>query len=120
MPSVLIVEDDDDLCEFMNYLLTSNGYETVCAHNGRDALDQMRSCKPCLVLLDLHMPVMDGFEFRWHQLRDPSCASIPVVAVTAHFDPRDVERRLGVKCLRKPFAIDHILTEVQRACTGDV
>ena len=116
MPCVLIVEDDAELCGFMNFLLTANGYQTMCAGNGQQALDQMRTRTPCIVLLDIHMPVMDGWEFRKRQLDDPRYASVPVVAVTAHFDARAVEDKLGVRCLRKPMHIDEVITEVRVAC----
>jgi CheY-like chemotaxis protein len=116
MPCVLIVEDDADVCEFMHFLLTANGYETMSARNGRQALEQIRTRRPCMVLLDLHMPVMDGFEFRKHQLLDPNSATVPVVAVTAHFDAGDVERRLGVRCIGKPIHIEEIITAVRFAC----
>ena len=116
MPCVLIVEDDAELCGFMNFLLTANGYQTMCAGNGQQALDQMRTRTPCIVLLDIHMPVMDGWEFRRRQLDDPRYASVPVVAVTAHFDARAVEDKLGVPCLRKPMHIDEVVTAVRFAC----
>jgi CheY-like chemotaxis protein len=116
MPCVLIVEDDAELCGFMNFLLTANGYQTMCAGNGQQALDQMRTRTPCIVLLDIHMPVMDGWEFRRRQLDDPRYASVPVVAVTAHFDARAVEDKLGVPCLRKPMHIDEVITAVRFAC----
>jgi len=116
MPCVLIVEDDADVCGFMNFLLTVNGYETMCAGNGQQALEQMRIRRPCIVLLDIHMPVMDGWEFRKRQLHDPEYATVPVVAVTAHFDAGEVEHKLGVKCIRKPIHIDEVITEVRVAC----
>ena len=118
MPCVLIVEDDTDLSELLNFLLTANGYETMCARNGLEALAQMKRRKPCLVLLDMHMPLMDGWEFRRQQLHDPSHAGVPVVAVTAHYDPREVERQLGVRCLAKPMHINDVIVEVQHACGG--
>ena len=61
MPCVMIVDDDADIRELLNFLMTANGYETMTAQNGRDALERMRGRLPCLVLLDLHMPVMDGW-----------------------------------------------------------
>jgi CheY-like chemotaxis protein len=118
MPCVLIVEDDADLCEFMNFLVTANGYETMRAHNGKEALEQMRLRRPCLVLLDLHMPVMDGWEFRRRQLHDAKCAAVPVVVVTAHFDPINVERTFGVRCIQKPIHIEEIIAAIKNAC-GD-
>ena len=61
---VLIVEDDDDVREFMELLVSSSGYQTMTARDGQEALLKMRQRKPCLVLLDLQMPRMDGWEFR--------------------------------------------------------
>ena len=118
MPCVLVVEDDPDIREMLQYLLAANGYETACASNGREALARMAERLPCVVLLDMHMPVMDGWEFRRCQLHDPRNARVPVVAVTAHFDPRDVERQLGVKCLSKPIHVDQIVTEVRHLCAS--
>ena len=118
MPCVLIVEDDDDVREFMELLLSTSGYETMIARDGYEALQKMRSRRPCLVLLDLQMPRMDGWEFRERQLQDPDLAPIPVVCISAYFDPRDVSRRLGVRCLVKPTDFPTVLKEVRTAC-GD-
>ena len=83
MSCVLIAEDDDDVREFMELLLSTSGYETMSAADGIDALEKMRQRLPCLVRLDLQMPRMDGWQFRVQQLRDPdsprspSSASLP-------------------------------------------
>ena len=116
MPCVLIVEDDPDLREYLELLLALSGYETMSASNGQDALQQMHMRKPCAVLLDMHMPVMDGWEFRRRQMLDPEQSNVPVIAVTAHFDPREVERRLGITCLSKPVSEDRMLGEVEHVC----
>ena len=116
MPCVLIVEDDPDIREFMELLLIDAGYDTMTAENGSRALERMRTRRPCLVLLDLAMPVMDGWEFRERQLADPTIASVPVVCVTAAFDPANVSARLRVPCLPKPVSFAAVLDEVQHAC----
>jgi CheY-like chemotaxis protein len=116
MGYVLIVEDDDDVREFMDLLLSTSGYETMNARDGCEALEKMRARLPCLVLLDLQMPRMDGWEFREHQLRDPSLAQVPVVCITAFYDPRAVSRKLGVPCLVKPADFPTVLREVKNAC----
>ena len=59
---VLIVEDDDDVREFMQLLVSTAGYETMTARDGQDALVKMRQRRPCIVLLDLQMPRMDGWD----------------------------------------------------------
>ncbi|MGH9372108.1 MAG: response regulator [Vicinamibacterales bacterium] len=116
MPCVLIVEDDDDIREMMGLLLRSHGYETMSAANGLEALEQMRERRPCIVLLDIHMPLVSGWEFRQRQLEDPALASVPVVCITALFDPEDVVRKMGIPCLAKPPDFPSVIHEVEAAC----
>ena len=115
-PCVLIVEDDDDVREFMQLLVSSSGYQTMTARDGQEALVKMRQRKPCLVLLDLQMPRMDGWEFRERQLQDVSLRQIPVVCVTAFFDPDQVTRKLGLRCIPKPADFPSILDAVESTC----
>ena len=116
MPCVLVVEDDEDVREFMELLLTTSGYETMSAGDGVQALERMLSRLPCLVLLDLQLPRMDGWEFRERQLRDPVLCRVPVVCITAFFEPHVVSRKLGVRCLRKPADFPAVLHEVRQTC----
>jgi two-component system, chemotaxis family, chemotaxis protein CheY len=115
---VLIVEDDDDVREFMQLLVASCGYETMTARDGEEALVRMRQRRPCLVLLDLQMPRMDGWEFRERQLQDLSLRHIPVVCVTAFFDPDQVTRKLGLRCIPKPADFPAIINAVESTCGG--
>ena len=116
MPCVLVVEDDGDTREFMELLLSTSGFETMGAADGVEALEKMRMRLPSVVLLDIQMPRMDGWQFREMQLRDPALASVPVVCITAYFDPRIVSRKLGVRCLPKPVDFSSVLREVNSAC----
>jgi CheY-like chemotaxis protein len=116
MPCVLIVEDDDDSREMLELLLASNEYETMSARNGAEALEQMRQRRPCLVLLDLQMPVMTGWEFRERQLQDPQLADVPVVCVTAFFNPGEIEQQLGLRCLPKVGQFTAVMNEVRSLC----
>lgn len=116
MPRVLIVEDDEDVLQMMQLLLGSSGYETSCARNGLEALAEMRDHRPCMVLLDLQMPVMDGFQFRERQLADPELAAVPVVCITAHYDPARVSDQMGVPCLTKPPDFPHVVDVVDANC----
>jgi two-component system cell cycle response regulator DivK len=113
---ILIVEDDDDSRRMLELLLSANEYETMSARNGAEALELMRGRKPCLVLLDLQMPVMSGWEFREHQLKDPELADVPVLCVTAFFNPGDVEKELGLRCVPKARQFSEVLHEVKIAC----
>jgi CheY-like chemotaxis protein len=117
MACVLIVEDDEDVRDFMDVLLRASGYETMTAANGAIGLEMMQHRRPCVVLLDMMMPVMDGWTFRARQLADPDLAPVPVIAVTAAFSPSDVKARLDVRCLPKPVDFERLLDEVSGACT---
>jgi CheY-like chemotaxis protein len=116
MPCVLIVEDDDDSRRMLELLLLSNEYETMTARNGEEALLLMRQRRPCLVLLDLQMPVMSGWEFRERQLQDPTLADIPVLCVTAFFNPGAVEQQLGLRCVPKLNQFTEVMNEVRSVC----
>jgi CheY-like chemotaxis protein len=115
-PCVLIVEDDNDVREMMDLLLTSMGYRTLTAPNGAVALDRLRQDRPCMVLLDLMMPVMTGWEFRERQLADPQLASIPVLCMSAVYQPDEVKMKLQVNCLTKPLDFGRLIDEITSAC----
>jgi CheY-like chemotaxis protein len=114
MATVLVVEDDDDFRAMVQTLLEIEGYVVQAARHGLEALDRLRERPPCAILLDLMMPVMDGFEFRRRQLAQPEpVRSIPVICVTAI----DVEAEtLGIPCLRKPVNPDELLELVRAHC----
>jgi CheY-like chemotaxis protein len=116
MPCVLIVEDDRDVREMLALLLRQESYEVMTASNGAEALNAMRHRRPCLVLLDLMMPVMNGWDFRRFQVADPELADVPVICLTAFFDPARVTDELNVQCFRKPVALDDVLHVVHTAC----
>ena len=116
MASVLIVEDENGLRDLLSLLLRTSGYDTMTAANGMEALRRLDSRHPALVLLDLRMPVMDGWQFREAQLADPAIANIPVLCLTGMFNPLDVRRQLQVQCLPKPLSPEDLLHEVALAC----
>ena len=118
-PPVLIVDDDADTRSMVSFSLTHHGYTAVTAENGKDGLAKTRQHRPCLILLDLMMPDMDGAEFRRLQVADPAIAAIPVVLISAHAVSDQVAEELGVRGLRKPFSIDELLAVVQRTCRTD-
>ena len=115
---VLIVEDEEDIRDLVVELLTSQGYAVCVAGHGADALAQLRAgYKPCLILLDLTMPVMDGWTFCQEREKDPSLAGIPVVVVSAvpQNDPRNGRIR-AVEHLLKPLNIGKLLETVAQYC----
>ena len=116
MACVLVVEDDGDIREMLAVFLEFEGYEVMTATNGLEALAVMRERRPCLVLLDLMMPVLTGWDFRRRQLADPAIADVPVIAVTAMSDPQEIARELNLRGLGKPIGLDEIAREVAAVC----
>jgi len=81
---ILVVDDDPDIRESLREVLEDEGYAVACVGNGREALDYLhREPRPRVILLDLMMPVMDGWQFRREQKRDPAIADIPLIVITA-------------------------------------
>src|SRR5262245_62669321 len=112
--SILIVEDDDAVREALAAFLQLNGYDVVEAAHGEEALQHLRSSRAfCMILLDLMMPVMNGWEFRTHQLSDPKLAKIPVVVVTADSSAAKKAAQGGAAAyMMKPIELDDLLEQV--------
>jgi len=114
---ILVVEDDESIRESTKDLLEIEGYVVECVKNGDEGLRALRNTEslPDLILLDLMMPVMDGFQFRKVQRQDPNLAAIPVVVLTAAGSSD--EKELGAQgYLRKPMEIDAVLEIVKQCC----
>jgi CheY-like chemotaxis protein len=116
--SVLIVEDDGDVRGALAAILEGEGYTVVEAAHGQEALQHLRGSNPfCLILLDLWMPVMDGWGFRAEQVKDPKLAQIPVLVITADHGAVKKAAALGVAgTLTKPIEFDQLLEFVGRVC----
>jgi CheY-like chemotaxis protein len=116
---VLVVEDDRDVRDSILEVLEDNQYHTVAASNGQEGLQALRAaaCKPCLILLDLMMPVMDGWGFRAAQKSDQDLESIPVVVLTAHASAQKAAQDMDAAgFLKKPVRLETLLDTVQRYC----
>ena len=113
---VLIVEDDAELREMMAQLVALEGHEACTVSNGREALEYLRRAeRPELILLDLMMPVMDGWEFRREQRKDPAIADVPVVVLSA-LDPSRATDIGAIEFLKKPLDFDRLLELVRQYC----
>ena len=115
---VLIVEDDPDIRETIAQVLEEEGYPSEVASNGKEALAKLsENARFGLILLDLMMPVMDGWQFRAAMQRDPNMSGIPVVVISAD---GDVQRKASsIKAsgyVRKPVAIHQLLAVVEHYC----
>jgi CheY-like chemotaxis protein len=116
--SILIVEDDDEIRELLAEMLTDKGYSALTAADGEKALAVLRGGPPpCLVVLDLMMPKMDGWAFRAALLADPAFAKIPVVVLSGAADLRDGTAGLqAARVLTKPIKWQTFLDVVREHC----
>jgi CheY-like chemotaxis protein len=113
--SILVVDDDPGIVGFLELALGDEGYQVRVAANGRDALGQIAAGRPSLILLDMNMPIMDGWEF-CDQLRrqNADIGSIPIVVMTAARDAAMRCREVGAQgYLGKPFDLDHLFNTIE-------
>lgn len=113
---VLIVEDERDLAELLEYNLRDNGYRTVVAHTGPDAVAKAKALRPDLVLLDLMLPELPGTEVARQIRADKSTAQVPIIMLTAKADEVDQVVGLTVGAddyVTKPFSLKVLLARVE-------
>jgi anti-anti-sigma factor len=111
--SILIIEDDAAARDALKRILEHNGYTVACAADGQQALDWLRASKPpALILLDLMMQGMDGWQFRKEQVTDPALAEIPVVVVSSADDmPAGAAAYIS-----KPVHVEQLLDAIRQHC----
>ena len=112
---ILVVDDDESIRQVVSLFLVDEGFDVLAAANGQAALDILKRFRPSIILLDLRMPVMDGFEFvsRYRLMPGPHAA---IVAFVATLNAEAEAKALGAACLlEKPFDLDDLLSAVQAA-----
>jgi CheY-like chemotaxis protein len=117
--TVMIVEDDRDVLESMAEVLEDSDYHVMRAKHGAEALASLREGghRPCVILLDIMMPVMDAWEFRAAQARDPVLGTIPVVVLSAHAKMQEAAADMhAAGALAKPVRLDALLATVRQFC----
>lgn len=117
MPLILIVEDNDMNLDMLSRRLQRKGYDIVAARDGEDGVEQARRSKPDLILMDMSLPVMDGWEATRTIKADPEVAGIPVVALTAHAMASDKQKALDAGCddfYTKPIELPGLLAIISR------
>lgn len=115
MTTVLVVDDNRDICEIVTVLLTSEGYDVEVGHDGRTALRRCAEAVPDLVLLDVALPDLDGLDVARTLRRTPVTEAVPIVLLTARAHPDDVAagRAAGADdYLVKPFSATALLDAV--------
>ena len=112
---ILLAEDDDDLREAMLDTLQDAGYRVAAVANGQETLEWLHDTErlPALILLDLMMPVMDGWQFREVQSKDAKASLVPVVVLSAMGSHPTIE---AVEYLKKPTKVAPLLALVERYC----
>jgi len=106
---VLVVEDHEDMRDALVEILRLEGYQVSWASDGRQALAEAKGQRPDVILLDLMMPEMNGWQFRAEQVLDPDLAAVPVIVMSAYASDID-----AVAMLPKPFLIEDMLAMVRR------
>lgn len=120
--TILVVEDEDDIRTLVGEALEMEGYAVIPAVNGQEAIDALQTTAlPNLILLDLMMPVKDGYTFRREQMADPRWRDIPVVIMTA--DTNAIQKLAdagGAPGLRKPVDLDELIVLIKNCCSTTV
>ncbi len=117
MPKILVIEDNSNLQNMLSERLTAAGFHVICADNGRIGLEMVQSCQPDLVLSDIKMPEMDGFEFLKALRQTIDMSTLPVVLLTGEMVPISLSqsRQLGINdYLTKPVEVSlliHVIKE---------
>jgi CheY-like chemotaxis protein len=117
--SILVVDDDPGIVSFLELALLDEGYKVRAAGNGKEALDQVGAFRPDLILLDMNMPVMDGWEFCQQLRRKGSEGAVPVIVMTAASEAPS--RSLDVDAqgfLGKPFNLDSLFGAISSLLNG--
>jgi CheY-like chemotaxis protein len=113
---VLVVDDDPDILEALSEILEAEGFEIRRARNGKEALERLEPAPPSLILLDLMMPVMDGWEFAQRMRQKPAVAAIPIIVLSADRNVGSKAADIGaVGHLAKPFELNDLLDMVRRS-----
>ncbi|WP_129629381.1 response regulator [Candidatus Oscillochloris fontis] len=120
MKTILVVDDNTDNRNIIAQMLKISGFQVVCAINGLHALEVAASERPHLIMMDMAMPVMDGWTATSHLKADADLATIPVIAVTGHVTQNEINRALHMGCedvITKPIDFETMIHKVRRYVT---
>jgi len=114
---ILVVEDNEQNLYLATFLLERNGYEVITAEDGSEAIEKAKMEKPDLILMDMQLPEMDGFEATRRIKSIPEISHIPIVAVTSYAMVGDKEKALAAGCvgyIEKPFMPENFVSEIEK------
>ena len=115
-PKILIIEDNEQNLYLITFILEKHGYEVVQARDGREGIELVSRVQPALILLDIQLPVMDGYAVAEALRNNPALADVPIVAVTSYAMAGDRERVLAAGCtgyLEKPINPETFVEQVE-------
>ena len=118
---ILLVEDHEEIWDFLSRRLKRRGYEVILATDGQQGVDKAQSDAPDIILLDMNLPVMDGWTAAGKLKAEPATAKIPIIALTAHAMSGDREKAIGAGCNDyhpKPVDFSRLLAQIE-ALAGD-
>jgi len=116
MPKILIVEDNEMNRDMLSRRLARRGYDVAVAVDGQEGFDMASSASPDLILMDMSLPILDGWEVTRRLKADPTMAKVPVIALTAHAMAGDREQAIAAGCDdydTKPIELDRLLSKIQ-------
>jgi CheY-like chemotaxis protein len=116
---ILVVDDNSAICDMLTEVLEDEGYQVMSASNGQEALSVLQKAPqpPALILLDLMMPVMSGWQFRAAQQHDPSLSAIPTVVISASANLEPAAALNADGYLAKPINYNNLMQLVERYCS---
>ena len=121
MPRILIVEDNEENRDALARRLERRGFEVLIAVDGKAGVEKAKSEKPDLILMDMNMPELDGWEATRQIKAEPSLRDVPVIALTAHAMTGDRERALEAGCTdyhTKPIEFPKLLAQIETVLRG--
>jgi CheY-like chemotaxis protein len=116
MPKILLVEDNEMNRDMLSRRLQRRGYEVVMAVDGKDGVTKAQAEAPALILMDMSLPVLDGWEASRQLKAAPATSGIPIIALTAHAMSGDREKALAAGCDdfdTKPIELDRLLAKIE-------
>ena len=116
MPRILLIDDNEPNRQFLSRRLSRRGFEVIVATDGVAGVEMARAEKPDLILMDMNMPRLDGWEATRQIKADPSVAAVPVIGLTAHAMVGDRERAIEAGCAEyhtKPVEFDKLLEQIE-------
>jgi len=121
---ILVIEDDRGISELLTHLLEGQGYDVAASYDGIDGLQKVKSFEPNLIILDINMPLMDGWQLLQALQSSPKTVSVPILMCTEHTLMKEVEQALAMGAagyIMKPFSTERVLSKVKGVLSpGDI